>query len=107
MNREVSVVADCLQASEYRSKVHSTSVPGIEMMKAHLASAKGRQRFGAVRIETMVLGVNIHQEWPQPGQCVRRIGLSTQQEIGRLVNQTKVGAIDFCQHVQNRIDFFE
>ena len=107
MNGDKALIADLAQCIDQRGKVDASLFPDWNLSKGDPAAAPGIEVVWAIGCQQLILQVDIEDMRGETTDGFQTIGLATEFEIGRFVDQAEVGPVDTLQDFERPVDFFE
>ena len=107
MYGDKTCVANPLERFDNQWKIQAVGSVDRYDVEGDRAATPGVERYCPVSAKHLILQVDVENPRRQPLHGCLSIVLPAQLEIRRLVDQTKVGAIDFLQCIHDRFDRFK
>ena len=102
-----AVVTGTAQRLEYGFQIDAARLPYGYLIEADIASSPGLQSAGTLRVEAVILQVDVENVGCEPRDRLRTEVLTAQFEIGRLVDEPEVRPVYLLKNLQRSVDELE
>ena len=99
MDRDMALIADGCERVDQWWEIDTSVFPERYLPERHRAAAPSVEGVGTVRVEHLILQIDVENMGGETADCLQAIRLRAEFEIGWFVDQAEVGPVDAFENL--------